>query len=454
MPEPTAAKAPSAPPSTGPTAADAGRVPTAETEVVELTRELLRIDSTNPGRGERAAAELAAAALAEVGLEPTVLESEPGRTSVVVRLEGADPSRPGLLIHGHLDVVPAEAADWTVHPFSGEVRDGCLWGRGAVDMKDMVGMTLATVRDYARSGRRPPRDLVVALVADEEAGGRLGARFLVEEHPDLFAGVTEGISEVGGFSYTIRDDLRLYLIETAQKGMAWMRLRATGAAGHGSMLNERNAVTALAETVARIGRHTFPVQLGPTVRRMLEEVCEATGTPFDPADPQACLVRVGNLARMIGAVLRHTATPTQLQAGYKVNVIPAEAVAYVDGRFLPGGREEFLAELDGLLGPQVHREIVHDDIALETSFDGALVDAMCAALVAEDPGARPVPYMLSGGTDAKSFSRLGIRGFGFSPLRLPPDLDFSAMFHGVDERVPLEALTFGVRVLRRFLDAS
>lgn len=422
--------------------------------MVALTRDLLRIESTNPGLGERQAAEYVAAALAEVGLEPTVLESEAGRTSVVSRLEGSDPTRPALLIHGHLDVVPAVAADWTLPPFAGEERDGCLWGRGAVDMKDMVAMTLATVRDYARSATRPPRDLVVAFVADEEAGGKLGARFLVDEHPDLFDGCTEGISEVGGFSYTVRDDLRLYLVQTAEKGMSWLRLRAQGTAGHGSMLNDDNAVTALAEAVARIGSHTFPVRLGPTVRRMLEEVCEAAGVPFDAARPEAALAEVGNLARMIGAVLRHTANPTQLDAGYKVNVVPGEATAHIDGRYLPGGEEEFLAEIDALLGDRVTREVVHADVALETGFDGHLVDAMCAALVAEDPQGRPIPYMLSGGTDAKSFDRLGIRGFGFSPLRLPPELDFSAMFHGVDERVSLDALGFGVRVLRRFLDAS
>jgi acetylornithine deacetylase/succinyl-diaminopimelate desuccinylase-like protein len=432
-------------------AAPASTVPAAEDEVVDLCRDLLRIDTSNPTEAERPAAEYVAERLAEVGLEPTVLERSPGRTSVVARWEGEDPSRDALLVHGHLDVVPAHAPDWQVHPFSGEVRDGCLWGRGAVDMKDMDAMTLALVRQWAREGRRPPRDVVLAFVADEEAGGVEGAQWLVRDHPGLFEGCTEGIGEVGGFSWTVHDDLRLYLVETAQKGLAWMRLSASGRAGHGSMVAEDNAVTALAEAVGRLGRHEFPVRLTSTVRQLLEEVCDAAGVPFDPADPEAALASLGPLARLVGATLRNTANPSMLDAGYKVNVIPQEATAQVDGRFLPGYEEEFTETVDRLLGPDVRREWVHHDTALETPFEGDLVAAMGRALGAEDPGARMVPYCLSGGTDAKAFSRLGIRCYGFAPLRLPADLDFSGMFHGVDERVPLDALRFGVRVLDRFL---
>jgi acetylornithine deacetylase/succinyl-diaminopimelate desuccinylase-like protein len=320
-------------------------------------------------------------------------------------------------------------------------------------MKDMVAMTLAVVRDIARSGTRPPRDLVVAFVADEEAGGAKGARFLVDSHAELFEGVTEAIGEVGGFSHTVHDTLRLYPIETAEKGMRWLRLSVTGTSGHGSMLNDDNAVTELAEAVARIGRHRFPVQLTPTVAAFLAEVARLSEGAVTVDDPEACVARLGGLARMMGAVLRHTVNPTQLDAGYKVNVIPGEASAHVDARFLPGFEDEFDAELARILGPRVRREVVHGDIAVETSFDGDLVDAMCAAIRAEDPHGVPVPYMLSGGTDAKSFSRLGIRCFGFSPLRLPADLDFAALFHGVDERVSTDALEFGVRTLARFLAA-
>jgi len=424
----------------------------AESEAVELCRDLIRIDTSNPTSNERAAAEYVATKLEEVGLETQLFESAPGRASVVTRVEGADPSRPALLIHGHLDVVPADARDWAVDPFAGEVRDGCLWGRGAVDMKDMDAMTLAVVRDRLRTGRKPPRDLVLAFVADEEAGGTYGAKWLVENQPQLFEGCTEAISEVGGFSYSVSDDLRLYLIETAQKGMAWMRLTARGRAGHGSMINDDNAVTTLCEAVARVGRAKLEVRPTKTVRAFLDEVSDALGIELDPDDLEATVAKLGPIARIIGATLRNTVNPTQLEAGYKVNVIPQTATAYVDGRFLPGYEKQFETELDDLLGPDVSREYINHDIALETDFDGALVDAMAAALKAEDAGARPVPYCLSGGTDAKHFSRLGMRCFGFSPLRLPPDLDFAGMFHGVDERVPVDSLAFGVRVLDRFLD--
>ncbi len=426
-----------------------------EREVVDLCRDLLRIESVNRGPGdgdERQAAEYVAAKLEEVGLETTIVESEHHRTSVLARMEGEDRSRGGLLIHGHLDVVPVDAADWTYPPFAGEIADGCLWGRGAIDMKDMDAMTLAVVRDRMRTGRKPPRDVVLAFVADEEAGGRLGARYLVENHAEYFEGCTEAISEVGGFSYEVSNDLRLYLIETAQKGIGWMKLMVEGRAGHGSMLAGDNAVTELAEAVGRLGRYTFPVQLRPSVRQFLEELSEATGWAFDPEDPKATIDKLGALARLVGATISHTANPTQLQAGTKVNVIPNSATAYVDGRFLPGGEDDFEKRLDDILGPRVKREWLWHDQALETTFDGELVDTMAAALRAEDPGARAVPYMLSGGTDAKSFSRLGMRCFGFAPLKLPGTLDFAAMFHGVDERVPTDALEFGVRVLDRFLD--
>ncbi|MCL7364660.1 MULTISPECIES: M20/M25/M40 family metallo-hydrolase [Streptomyces] len=431
---------------------------TGEDEVVDLCRELIRIDTSNygdhSGPGERKAAEYVAEKLAEVGLEPKIFESHPGRASTVARIEGEDPSRPALLIHGHTDVVPANADDWTHHPFSGEVADGCVWGRGAVDMKDMDAMTLAVVRDRLRSGRKPPRDIVLAFLADEEAGGTYGARHLVDHHPDLFEGVTEAISEVGGFSFTVNEQRRLYLIQTAEKGIHWMKLTVAGTAGHGSMIHRDNAITELSEAVARLGRHTFPVRVTKTTRAFLDELGDALGTELDPEDMEGTIARLGGIAKLIGATLSNTANPTQLGAGYKVNVIPGEATAHIDGRYLPGYEEEFLADLDRILGPHVRREDVHANKAVETTFDGALVDAMQSALVAEDPAAKAIPYMLSGGTDAKSFDDLGIRGFGFAPLKLPPELDFAGMFHGVDERVPVDGLKFGVRVLDRFIDAS
>jgi acetylornithine deacetylase/succinyl-diaminopimelate desuccinylase-like protein len=431
---------------------------TAEDEVVQFCQELIRIDTSNPGDnsgpGERVAAEYVAEKLADVGVEAQLFESHPGRTSLVARIEGEDRSRDALLLHGHLDVVPAKAADWTRDPFGGEIADGCVWGRGAVDMKDMDAMILAVVRDRMRSGRRPPRDIVLAFLADEEAGGEWGAKWLVQEHPELFEGVGEAVGEVGGFSLTVPGDKRMYLIETAEKGIAWMNLTAKGTAGHGSMVHPDNAVTALAAAVGRLGRHEFPIRLTKTVRAFLERACLAYGVEFDPDDPEKALADLGPLARMIGATLRNTINPTRLDAGYKTNVIPQEATAQVDGRFLPGHEDEFFAAVDGLLGPGVERDFVYHDQALETDYEGALVAAMEEALLGEDPDALPVPYCLSGGTDAKHFAKLGIRCFGFAPLRLPPDLDFSGMFHGVDERVPVDGLRFGARVLDRFLDLS
>jgi acetylornithine deacetylase/succinyl-diaminopimelate desuccinylase-like protein len=428
---------------------------TAQDEVVDICRDLVRIDTSNPGDhsgpGERRAAEHVAGLLGEAGLDPLVLESHPKRASVVARVSGVDGSRPGLLVHGHLDVVPASAPDWRHDPFSGEIVDGCVWGRGAIDMKDMDAMMLAVVRQRLREGRRPARDIVLAFTADEEAGGTWGARWLVDNHPGLFEGVTEAVGEVGGFSLTLGRQ-RLYLLETAEKGLAWMRLTARGRAGHGSMIQPDNAVTELAEAIGRLGRHEWPTRLIPSVQAFLEGACEALGIEFMPNDPGQVLSKIGPVSRLIGATLRNTVNPTVLRAGYKVNVVPQAATAEIDGRFLPGHEEEFLAELDRVLGPGVTREVIHSDIALETTADGDLYAAMTSALVAEDPAARVIPYCWPGGTDAKSFSRLGLRCFGFVPLRLPPDLDFSGMFHGIDERVPVDALRFGVRVLDRFLD--
>jgi acetylornithine deacetylase/succinyl-diaminopimelate desuccinylase-like protein len=429
--------------------------PSAQDEVATLCSDLIRIDSTNPGDnsgpGERTAAEHVAGLLGAVGLEPVLLESHPGRTSVVARVAGEDPTRPALLIHGHLDVVPADASAWRVHPFSGEITDGEVWGRGAVDMKDMDAMVLAVVRQRLREGRRPPRDVVLAFLADEEAGGAYGAQWLVDRHPDLFEGVTEAIGEVGGFSVAIGGQ-RLYLVQTAEKGIMWLRLTARGTAGHGSLLQPANAVTELAESVARIGRHEWPTRLTPSSRAFLVAACDALGLDFEQNGWHQALGKLGALSRMVGATLSNTANPTRLNAGYKVNVVPDTATAEVDGRFLPGCEEEFLEQLDSLLGPGVTREFIHRDIAVETTFDGDLCDAMTAALLDVDPAATVVPYCMSGGTDAKSFSRLGIRCFGFAPLRLPAELDFFGMFHGVDERVPVDALKFGVQVLDSFLD--
>jgi acetylornithine deacetylase/succinyl-diaminopimelate desuccinylase-like protein len=429
-----------------------------DAEVVELCRDLIRIDTSNygtePGPGERQAAEWAASRLDEVGIASELFESEPGRTSLVARWEpeGVDASLSPLLIHGHLDVVPAQAEDWVHPPFAGEIVDGELWGRGAIDMKDFDAMVLSVVRARVRAGAPPRRPLRLVFTADEEAGGELGALWLVRNHPELLEGCTEAIGEVGGFSLTIADDLRLYLIQTAEKGIAWLRLIADGHAGHGSFRHPDNAVTELAAAVARIGRYEWPARITDSQRAFLEGVSEALEIEFDPDRAEETLAKLGSIARMIGATMSNTANPTMLQAGYKHNVIPAQATAAVDGRIVPGAEEEFFATLTDLLGDKVRYEALGSHPAVETEFSGALVEAMQTSLAAEDPGARAVPYLFSGGTDAKAWSRLGIRCFGFAPLRLPPDLDFVSLFHGKNERVPTASLEFGARVLDRFLD--
>ena len=427
-------------------------------EVVELCRDLIRIDTTNygdsSGPGERKAAEYVASLLDEVGIESRFHESEPGRTSVVARWGGGSSTGDdtgALLLHGHLDVVPAAAEDWQVDPFSGEIRDGYLWGRGAVDMKDFDAMLLSVVRARARAGREPDRPVVLAFTADEEAGGHKGAEPLIADHPEWFEGCSEAVGEVGGFSATVRGR-RIYLIEAAEKGMAWMRLTARGRAGHGSMMNRENAVTALSAAVARIGAHEWPVRLTPTMQVLLASVAELAGTEATPENAEALVDEFGTATRMLGAVLRNTTNPTMLGAGYKVNVIPTEATAHVDGRFLPGFEDEFFSTLAELCGDDVDVQWVSKQPPWEVPYEGELVDAMTRCLLAEDPDAIVAPYLMSGGTDAKHFKKLGMRTYGFAPLRLPADLDFTALFHGVDERVPVDALEFGARVFDRFLD--
>jgi acetylornithine deacetylase/succinyl-diaminopimelate desuccinylase-like protein len=429
-------------------------------EVVDLCVELIRIDTTNfgndSGPGERAAAERVAGLLDEVGISSQLFESASRRTSVVADWapDGVDRSLSPLLVHGHLDVVPADADDWSVPPFAGEVVDGCVWGRGAVDMKDFDAMVLSVVRARARAGAAPRRPIRMIFTADEEAGSGLGAQWLVNEHREVLEGCEEAIGEVGGFSLTVQDDLRLYLIQTAEKGMAWLNLIADGRAGHGSMLNDDNAVTELAAAVARIGAYEWPYKITDAQRAFLDAVSEAFGIELDPDRAEETLSRLGGIARMVGATMSNTANPTMLSAGYKHNVIPGRAMAGIDGRFVPGGEDEFYATIADLLGDRVRYEVVTSQPALETEFSGSLVAAMQACLQAEDPAARTVPFLMSGGTDGKAWARAGIRCFGFTPLQLPPELDFVSMFHGVDERVPVASLEFGARVLDRFLDQA
>ena len=428
---------------------------TLESEVVKICQDLIRIPSVNYGEGrgdEKAVAEYIVGSLAEVGIASTIYESAPNRCNVIARLRGEDSSRPGIVVHGHIDVVPANAEDWSVDPFAAEIRDGMIWGRGAVDMKNMDAMILAIVRKWATSGYKPPRDIVLAFFADEEAGMTYGSRWMTAHHPEVFAGCSEAISEVGGFSVTVSNGKRLYFVEAAQKGIHWMRLTAQGRAGHGSMMNSENALTTLTEAVAKIGRYQWPQRYTRTVKILFSKIADATGKRYDESDLQSLLTEIGPTARMIGATLQNTANPTMLEAGYKANVIPGTASAVIDGRFLPGYEDELNKTIREIIGPDIAIETISRDIALEIDFEGDLVDSMCRAITTFDPEGIPVPYLMSGGTDNKALSELGIIGYGFSPLQLPADLDFMALFHGVDERVPIAGLEFGVKVLENLLE--
>ena len=426
-----------------------------ENETITLCQEMIRIPSVNHGEGqgdEKAMAEYVASKLAEVGIKSELIETAPNRVNVVAKVEGADQSRPGLVLHGHIDVVPVNAADWSVDPFSGVIKDGFIWGRGAVDMKDMDAMILATVRMWQRIGYKPPRNILLAFFADEEAGSNYGSRWLVKHRPEIFDGYSEAVSEVGGFSVTITGEHRLYLIEAAQKGIQWMKLTAKGTAGHGSFINRNNAVTKVADAVARIGDYEWPQLETKTSNVFFRKIAELTGDKYDPTNVKPLLHHLGDAVKMLGATISNTANPTMLEAGYKVNVIPQSASAMVDGRFLPGHENQLQETIKKLAGDEIEIEILTRDIALEVEFAGPLVKAMCDAISGEDSAGIPVPYLMSGGTDNKALHDLGIVGYGFSPLKLPKDLDFFALFHGVDERVPIDGLKFGVRVLYEFLE--
>ena len=428
-----------------------------EEECISICQEMIRIPSVNFGDGvgdERAMADYVAKKLTEVGIDSELIVTGENRVNVVAKIVGIDQSRPGLVVHGHLDVVPVNAEDWSVDPFGGEIKDGYLWGRGAVDMKDMDAMILAIVRAWKRSNYQPPRNILLVFFADEEAGSEYGSRYLVKNRPEIFEGYSEAISEVGGFSVTITGGHRLYFIESAQKGINWLQLKASGEAGHGSFINPKNSISKLAAAVARIGSYEWPQVETKTGRKFWSKIAELTGEKYDPANVRPLLKHIGGAARMMGATIQNTSNPTMLNAGYKANVIPQHATAVVDGRFLPGFEDDLINTVKKLAGDEIEVEVLVRDKALEVDFEGALVDAMKAAIAKYDPEGIPVPYLMSGGTDNKALSDLGIIGYGFSPVKLPSDLDFFALFHGVDERIPIDGLRFGVKVLNEFLQNS
>jgi acetylornithine deacetylase/succinyl-diaminopimelate desuccinylase-like protein len=433
-------------------------LPTLADDAKRLCQQLLRIDTTNPPGNERPAAELVAAALAEVGLRPELLEAKPSRTNVVVRHRGTG-KRPPLLLTAHLDVVEADPTKWQRPPFSGDEHDGCLWGRGAIDMKNMAAMCTAIVRRLVATDTRLERDIIFAAVADEEAGCDLGSRFLVEQHRAKVE-AEYAIGESGGFSLHLGNST-FYPVQVAEKGFCWIRARITGEAGHGSMPRHDSVVTRLGEALTKLGEAHLPIH--PT--RYLTEFLDAVRA-HQPAIVQplvklvarphllgrvARLVPGASVARSFSALLGNTAAATVVRAGNKTNVIPGVAEFEIDGRTLPGQSDaDLLAELRAVLGPDVELEIIKSAPPTVTEpVASPVFDIIKRQVEAREPGASVVPYMIPGFTDAKYFSQMGARWYGFSPVKLEKGsgIRFADMFHGHDERVPVAGLAWGVEVL-------
>jgi acetylornithine deacetylase/succinyl-diaminopimelate desuccinylase-like protein len=428
---------------------------TLEENVVKICADLIKIDTTNFGNnesvGENIAAEYVSEFLNALKIENKIVGPDNKRCSVLARIQGTNNELSDLVLHGHLDVVPVEKEKWTKDAFAAVIEKDLLWGRGAVDMKNGNAMILGSIAQLIKEGWKPKRNITIAMFADEEAGGKYGSHYVVNNHGEYFDNASEAVGEVGGFSHTLSNGVRLYLIETAQKGIAWMKLTAKGTAGHGSMINSDNAISKISRAINSLTNYKFPITLRDAVLHLLQETAHATNQQFDPKDPEKIILQLGTLAKLVSATTKNTVNPTMLNAGYKVNVIPGEASAYVDGRFLPGNQESFLNEIKTIVGEEIDVEAETFDVALEAPFENDLVSKMITSLEKEDPLAKVVPYMLSGGTDAKAMSKFGIKAYGFTPLMLPNDLDFTSLFHGHDERIPIDSLKFGARTMYRFL---
>lgn len=420
-------------------------------EAVRHLQHLLRIDTTNPPGNETAACEYIAETLRGEGYEPRVIESSPGRGNVVARYKGTGEKEP-LLIYGHVDVVTAEPEHWIHAPFSGEVADGCVWGRGALDMKSMVAQELMVMLLLKRSGVQLKRDVIFAATADEEAGGRAGIGYIVDHHPDLVR-AEYGLSEGGGTTTYIAGK-PLYDIRTAEKGTCRFHLRARGNPGHGSVPRPETAVSKVAEAVTKLVATPLPFRSTATVAQFFETMCTIFNMP--PAERQLTeenLRKVSetlppSLSLYLHAITHNTAVPTGLRAGHKINVIPGEATAWVDGRYLPGvTAEEFLDEVRRVVGEQYEIEPVDRSKPLEDPPGGPLYETIVSVMQSHAPDAPVVPLMLSGATDAKHVSRLGTRCLGFGPLQVPEEFPAEQLVHGHDERIPIEGYVWGLQVM-------
>lgn len=427
-------------------------------EAVRHLQALLRIDTTNPPGNERAAVDYLATVLRAAGIEPTVVDSAPGRANLVARLRG-DGSLQPLLLAGHVDVVPADPAEWSHPPFGGEIHDGWLFGRGAVDMKGFVAQSLVTLLALKRAGTRLRRDLIFAAVADEEYGCEQGSQFLVERHPELVR-AEYALGEVGGFSQRV-GGRTIYPIMVAEKGLCWMRAHVRGPSGHGSIPREDSAVALLAEALGRLRRTRLPMHVTAPCERFVRALAATQPLPARAVLPLLLVPHVSDLvlskvlpdkalARTFGALLSNTAAPTVLRAGDKTNVIPGEATAEIDGRLLPGqSARDLINEVSAVVGPAVELSVIKAHEASEFPVDTPLFRLLERALRRHDPAAIPVPNMIPGFTDASQWRRLGTICYGFSPLRFPPaaNVTFTELFHGRDERTPVAGYTWGLGVL-------
>lgn len=417
-------------------------------DVAEVCRDLIRFDTSNPGATEQPAAEYVMRALDAAGVRYEKFEPAPGRVNVVATSPGADRSLPKLALHGHLDVVPADPSGWSRPPFAGDVVDGMLYGRGAVDMKNFIAMMLAVQLDLAASGRQPRRDLVCCYLADEETGSVLGARWLAEKRPELLAGVGEALGEVGGFSLALPGGGRAYTIQTAERGSLWFSIRVPGVAGHAALSNASNPVRRLGPLIERIGALRVDEQAHPAFSELCRQVAELTAA--STADPGKLLEPLGAFGRMALMAERTSFVPTQVLAGRapNYNVVPGIAELGVDCRYLPGGRERALKALESVLDADMTYSMPATTLEAEAPFGGALLEAALSALKQHDAECRALlPYVMPAGTDAAALHTLGINCYGFTPLPLPDGFDYPAMFHAVDERVPVETLRRGKEIL-------
>lgn len=426
----------------------------APTEVVELASELIAIDTTNSGStviGEQLAAECVADRLVEAGGRPELLAAAAGRDNVLLRIDGTDRDLPGIVVHGHLDTVAADPDEWTVDPWSGLERDGCLWGRGAIDMKGSDAVMLAVARHWLDVGERPRRDVVFGWLADEEAGGTLGARWLLERHPDRFAGCRVAVGEIGGFGVPLGGGRTLYPLMTAERARARLDLSVRGRSRHSSISRGGDPVSTLARCLIALTDHEVDPAAAVAVDGLLQVLGPLCGMDLAKLPLPAALTALGPLAALVEPAIRHSMVPTMLTAGSAPNMVPGKASAVVDCRILPGRQAEFGADVERLIDGRAEHALTTLSEGFQAPFDHPVVAAMTEALRRADPGAITAPYLVSAATDAAHFAAAGMLTYGFTPLGLPIGFPLGTLFHGVDERVPIAGLRFGVQVLDDFL---